>query len=156
MKVILLQDVEDVGKKYEVKEVKDGHARNFLIPKRMAKAATKKALEWLDSQKEVIEKEIEEGLKLTQELASKLDGLEVPFAMKVGDEGQLFESINAVKVVEQLAKMGFEVKKSQVGLKDPIKELGDFPIKISLDHNLEADITLLVTEESAGETEEKI
>ncbi|MBX4200779.1 50S ribosomal protein L9 [Candidatus Parcubacteria bacterium] len=156
MKVILLQDVEDVGKKYEVKEVKDGYARNFLVPKRLAKAATKKALEWLESQKEVIEKEIEEGLAKTQELASRLDGLEVQFAMKVGDEGQLFESVNAAKVAEQLVKMGYEVKKSEVTLKDPIKELGEFPVKINLDHNLEAEITVVVSPGEAEAAEEKI
>jgi large subunit ribosomal protein L9 len=156
MKVILLQDVEDVGKKYDIKEVKDGHARNFLIPQKLAKAATPKALEWLESQKEVIEKEVEEGLKRAQELASKLDGLEVIFSMKVGDSGELFESINAAKVVEQLHKMGYEVKKSEVVLKDPIKEVGEFPVKMALDHNLEAEITVVITPEEGDEPEEKI
>ncbi len=156
MKVILLQDVEDVGKKYEVKEVKDGHARNFLIPKKMAKAATKKALEWLESQREVIEKELEEGLKLTQELASRLDGLEVPFPVKIGDSGELFESVTAAKIADQLVKMGYEVKKSEVTLKDPIKEVGEFPVKINLDHNLEAEITVVITGEEGEVAEEKI
>ena len=63
MKVILLQDVEGLGKKYEVKEVKEGHARNLLLPEKLAKPATKEALKWLADQKEVIEKEAEEDLK---------------------------------------------------------------------------------------------
>jgi large subunit ribosomal protein L9 len=71
MKVILLQDIEGLGKKYEVKEVKSGHARNFLLPEKKARAATKQALKWLADQKEVIEKEIEEDLKKTQELGDK-------------------------------------------------------------------------------------
>lgn len=152
MKVILLQDVESLGKKYEVKEVKDGHARNFLLPNKLAKAATKQALKWLADQKEVIEKEAEEDLKKAQELASKLDGLELNIVVKVGDEGQLFESINSQKIAERLKEMGFEVKKSQIKLEDPIKELGEFPISINLDHNLEIEIKVIIT---AEKTEEK-
>jgi large subunit ribosomal protein L9 len=154
MKVILLQDIDGLGKKYEVKEVKNGHARNLLIPKKMVRAATKQALKWLADQKEVIGKEVEEDLKKAQALASELDGLEVAIAVKVGDEGQLFESINAQKIVEKLKEMGHEVKKSQVKLESPIKELGDFPVSINLDHNLEAGIKVMVTAAS-GEKSEK-
>jgi len=153
MKVILLQDVEGLGKKYEIKEVKNGHARNLLLPEKQARAATKEALKWLADQKGVIEKEVEEDLKKAQELASQLDGLEVTIGVKVGDEGQLFESINSQKIVEKLKEMGFEVKKSQVKLANPIKETGEFPISISLDHNLEAEIKVVI---SGEKSEEKI
>lgn len=153
MKVILLQNVEDVGKKYEVKEVKDGFARNFLIPQDLAKPATKQALKWLDSQKEVIEKEVEEELKKAQELASNLDDLEVIITLKVGDEGQLFESINAQKIAEKLKEMGFDVKKSQIDLKEAIKQTGEFKVKINLEHNLEAEINLTISAD--GETKDE-
>jgi len=144
MKVILLQDVDGLGKKYEVKEVKSGYARNFLLPGNLVKPADKEALKWLSDQKEVIEKEAEEGLKKAQELASKIDGLELSIAVKVGDEGQLFESINSQKIVEKLKEMGLEVKKSQIKLESPIKELGEYSINISLDHNLEAEVKVMV------------
>ncbi len=147
MKVILIQNVENVGKKYEIKEVKDGYARNFLIPQNLAKVATKPNLKWLEGQREVMEKEIEEDLKKEQEVASKLDGMEVAIGLKVGSEGQLFESVNNVKIAERLKEMGFTIKKSQVQLEEPIKQVGEFPIKITLDHNLESEIRLLVTEE---------
>ncbi|MEK7562506.1 MAG: 50S ribosomal protein L9 [Patescibacteria group bacterium] len=147
MKVILLQDVDGLGKKYEVKEVKNGHARNFLLPQKLVRAATKQALKWLEDQKEIISREAEEDLKRAQELASKLDGSEVAINVKVGEEGQLFESINSQKIVEKLKEMGFEVKKFQIKLSEPIKELGEFPIKISLDHNLEVEISLIITGE---------
>jgi len=155
MKVILLQDVEGLGKKYEVKDVKDGHARNFLIPEKKAQAATKQALKWLADQKEVIEKEAEEDLKKAQALASELDGLELNISVKVGDEGQLFESINSQKIVEKLKEMNFEVKKSQVKLEEPIKDLGDFPVSIHLDHNLEAEIKVMVSAEKTEKEEEE-
>lgn len=145
MKVILLQDVEGLGKKYEVKEVKSGHARNFLLPEKLAKAATKQALKWLAEQKEVIEKQAEEDLKKAQEVASKLDGSELTIMVKVGPEGQLFESINSQKIVEKLKEMGFEIKKSQVKLENPIKDTGEFPVSINLDHNLEVEIKVIVT-----------
>lgn len=155
MKIILLQDVESLGKKYEVKEVKDGYARNFLLPDKMAKAATKQALKWLADQKEVIEKEAEEDLKKAQGLASQLDGLEVGIAVKVGDEGQLFESINSQKIVEKLKEMGFEVKKSQIKLADLIKEVGEFPVSVSLAHNLEAEIKVIISSEKTKEKTEE-
>ena len=151
MKVILLQDIEDLGKKYEVKEVKNGHARNFLLPKKMARAATKEALKWLADQKDVIDQKAEEDLKKSQELASGLDGLELNIEVKVGDEGQLFESINSQKIVEKLKEMGFEIKKSQVKLENPIKELGEFPISIALDHNLEPEIKVIIAAGNAAD-----
>lgn len=149
MKVILLQDVENVGKKYQIKEVRDGHARNFLIAKNLAKAATKQSLKWLEGQKETMEKEVEEDLKKAQQLASDLDGVEVAVVVKVGEKDELFESINSQKISEQLKIMGFDVKKSQINLTTPIKELGEFPVKVNLDHNLETEIRVLVSPQKA-------
>lgn len=155
MKIILLQDVETLGKKYEVKDVKDGYARNFLLPQKLARAATKQALKWLTDQKEIIEKEAEEDLKKAQELASKLDGLELNISVKVGDEGQLFESINSQKISEKIKELGFEVKKSHIKLAEPIKELGEFPVQINLEHNLETEIKVIVSADDSLKKEEE-
>ena len=147
MRVILLQDVERVGKKFEVKEAADGYARNFLFARNLAKRATPEALKWLEMQKELISTKAEEELKNVQDLASSLDDLEVPVAVKVGEEGQLFESINAQKIAERLKEMGHEVKKGQIKLENPLRETGEFLVKIALEHNLEAEIRVIVTEE---------
>ena len=147
MRVILLQDIDKVGKKYEVKEVTNGYARNFLIPNGMVKLATKQALIWLETQKEIEKKRIEKELKKNQELATAIDKQEVVIAVKVGEEEQLFESITAQKISGKLKELGFEVKKSQIEIKEPIKELGEFPIKIKFEHNLEAEIRVIVTKE---------
>lgn len=147
MRVILLQDVENVGKKYEIKELKDGYVRNFLIPNGLAKPATKEALAWLETQKEIEAKKAEEELKTVQDFVSGFDGLEVTMPVKIGEEGQLFESITAQKISEKLKELGFDIKKNQVDLIDPIKELGEYPIKIKFEHNLEAEIRLIITEE---------
>lgn len=144
----MLQDVENVGKKFEVKEVADGHARNFLIPQGLVKSATPEALEWIRMQKEIEAQKAEEELKTIQDLASSLDDLEVTMKVKVGEEGQLFESVNAQGIAERLKEMGFNVKKNQIHLEEPLKELGEFPVKITLEHNLEAEVRVIVVEES--------
>ena len=147
MKVVLLQDIENLGKKYEIKNVKDGYARNFLIPNNLAKIADENILKWAELQKEIQEKKAEEGLKETQKLASQIDGLEVLISVKVGEKEQLFEKITAQKIAEKIKEMGFDIKKSQINLLQPIEEAGEFPLKIKLDHNLEPEITVIVVEE---------
>ena len=147
MRVILLQDIENIGNKYDVKEIKDGYARNFLIPKKMVKLATDKNLKWLEIQKEIQAKKSEQGLEKAQGTATKLDGLEIIIPVKIGEENQLFESINAQKIAEKIKELGFEVKKTQIDLEEPIKEAGEFSLKIKLEHNLEAEIRVIITEE---------
>lgn len=147
MKVVLLQDIENLGKKYEIKNVKDGYARNFLIPNNLAKIADENILKWVELQKEIQEKKAEEGLKEAQKLASQIDGLEVLISVKVGEKEQLFEKITAQKIAEKMKEMGFDIKKSQINLLEPIEEAGEFPLKIRLDHNLEPEITVIVVEE---------
>jgi len=149
MRIILLEDIENLGKKYEVKDVKDGYARNFLIPKGLAKLATEKAIKWAEEQKELEEKKAEEELKRIQELASSVDGQEVVISAKAGEEGQLFKKINSQDISEKLAELGFEVKKEQIMLEKPISELGEFAVKIRFAHNLEAEIRVVVTEEKS-------
>ncbi len=147
MLVILLQDLPKVGNKYDIKEVADGYARNFLIPKNLAKEATEQALKWVALQKEIALKRVEEDLKGIQTRASDIDGVEITLPVKVGDEGQLFESIGQQKIAEKLKEAGFDVKKNQIMLEIPLKELGEFPIKLKFDHNLEAEIKVIITEE---------
>ena len=120
MKVILLQDVDKIGKKHEIKEVSDGHARNFLIPKGLVKPASKENLKWLESQKETIREKEEDDLKKIQQVASSLEGQEVIISVKIGDEKQMFEAITSQKVLDKLKEMGFEVKKTQLLLEEPI------------------------------------
>lgn len=146
MKVILLKDIENLGKKYEIKEVKSGFARNFLFPKNLAKQVTKEALKWLEVQKELAAQKAEEELKKIQDFVSQVDGLEVVFKVKIGEKGELFESITSQKISEKLKEMGFEIKKTQIELKEPLKELGEFPVKIHFEHNLEAEIKIIITE----------
>ncbi len=147
MQVILLQDIEKLGKKYEIIKVTNGYARNFLIPKGLAKPANKENLKWLENEKKRIAKKAEEELIKTQEVASAIDGQEITIAVKIGKEGQLFEKITAQKIFEKLKELGFQIKKNQIVLSEPIKVLGEFPVKIKFEHNLEAEIKIIVVEE---------
>lgn len=144
MKVILLQNIDNLGKKYEVKKVKAGYAKNFLIPKGLAKEATKENLEWLKIQKEKESEKAEKELKEFQALASKLDGQEITFNLRIGEDNKLFGSVNTLKICQELEDLGFKIKKSQIELASPIKELGEFPLKIKLPHGLEAEIRVIV------------
>lgn len=156
MRVILLKDIENLGKKYDVKLVKPGFGRNYLIPKKLVKLATKENLEWLEKQKQMDLGKVEQELKQFQALASKIDGQELNFAVKVGESGEIFGSINAQKIIKELEDLGFKIKKDQIELAEPIKEIGEFPIKIHFPHGLEARIQVIVTEEpKQEETEEE-
>ena len=147
MKVILLKDVEKIGRKYEVKIVKAGYARNFLIPQGLAKIADEKTLAWVEKQREVAEKKAEEELEKVGSLASKMDELEVEIPVKLGEKEQLFEKVTAQKIAAHLKELGYEIKKSQIELAQEITELGEFEVKIKFEHNLETQIKVIVVEE---------
>ncbi|MBU3918827.1 50S ribosomal protein L9 [Patescibacteria group bacterium] len=155
MKVILLKDIENIGRKNQVKNVKDGYVRNFLIPKGLAKIADKKSLLGLENMKEQQAIGAEEELKKAQSLASKLDGQEIEFIVKIGKKDQLFEAVSRAKIAEKLKELDFDIKKEQIALDKPIKQLGEFPIKIELEHHLEASITLIIESEPDTEKKEK-
>jgi len=147
MKIILLQDIENVGKKGDIKNVADGYARNFLFPRNLAKVATEEAIVELEKEKELEAQKAEEELKKTQELVSKIDGLEFEVIEKIDESGKLYGSINEVRIAKVLKEKGFDIKKKQIKIPQPIKELGEFPVTLLFDHGLEAEIKLIVMEE---------
>jgi large subunit ribosomal protein L9 len=155
MKVILLQDIEKLGKKHEVKEVADGYARNFLLPNNLVKLATRKAMEEIEAQKELMSKEAEGELKVIQEIISRIDGQEVEVAVKAKEDGKIFGSITPPKIIQALKKKGFNIKKDQIKIKEAIKKLGEYPIMVTFDHNLEAEIKVMVVEEKKKEDSKK-
>lgn len=147
MKVILLKDVEKLGKKGEVKNVADGYARNFLIPNKMAVLASKSTLIKLEEENKIAAEKAEEELKLYQEIASQIDGLELEIPAKVVEEGKLFGKITAAKIAKALEEKSFAIKKEQIKLEEPIKEIGEYEAAVEFPHNLETKIKIIVTEE---------
>lgn len=148
MKVILLKDVSGVGKAGDVKEVNDGYARNFLLPNVLAKIATPQVVREAEKQKEAKVKKAEVELKGAQELAGKLEGVEIKLSAKAGDGNQIFGSINAQKIAEALNKKGHKVEKSRIKLFSPIKTLGEHDVTVEFGHGLEAKIKVIVEKES--------
>jgi len=147
MKIILLKDVEKLGKKGEVKSVADGYARNFLIPNKLAALATKSELAKLEEQKKIEAEKAEEELKFYQEIANQIDGLELEILVKVSEEGKLFGAVTASQIAEKLKEKNFEIKKEQIKLEEPIKEIGEHEATIEFPHNLETKIKVIIVED---------
>jgi len=147
MKIILLKDVEKLGKKGEVKNVADGYARNFLIPNKLAALATKSELAKLEKQKKIETEKAEEELKLYQKIASQIDGLEIEILVKVSEEDKLFGAVTTSQIAEKLKEKNFEIKKEQIKLEEPIKEIGEYEVTVEFPHNLETKIKVIIIEE---------
>ena len=148
MKVVLLQDVRKIGRIHEIKEVADGYAINFLLPKNLAKKATKETVEWALGQQKINEDKAKASLEKIAKISSQTDGLELEILAKIGDKGQLFEKINSAKIALRLQEMGYDIKKNQVVLEGDIKEIGEYEAKIIFEHNLESQIKIIVVEVS--------
>ena len=148
MKVILLKDVEGLGKKGEIKTAADGHARNFLIPRKLAIIATIKAVKELEKEKESEAQKAEQELQHVEETVSQIDGLEIEVPVKVDETGKLYGSINDQKISQLFKERGWEIKKNQIKILQSIKEIGEYPITIVFDHGLEAEIKLIIIDES--------
>jgi large subunit ribosomal protein L9 len=146
MKVILMQDVKTLGKKGDIKEVSEGYARNFLIPKKMARMADESAVKNVMAEKE---KEAEEAAKTAEKLramAGALKGKEFVIKSK-GRSGKLFGSIGVKDVAGELASNNFAVDEKMIILASPIKKTGEYPIKIKFGENIFAQINLKIEEE---------
>jgi large subunit ribosomal protein L9 len=147
MKVILIKDVKNFGKKNEIKEVSDGYGRNFLIKQNLAKLATNSEIEIVGKRKKKEELNVVEEVKKEKELIKKIEGLEVEIFVKVGEKEQLFESVSSQKVSEKIKEKGFDVSKEQVVIEHPIKELGEHSVVVKLKHGEEAKVKIKVIKE---------
>ena len=144
MKVILLRDIKKLGKKFEVKEVSPGYARNLLIPNGYAILADKQSLKRLESQKNIEMKKTEERQRENEKMIKELEGKEIKIDTKIGDKGQLFETINEQKIADKLKEMGFVVEKSNIEINEPIKCQGEYLVRLKLDNNLEGKIKIII------------
>lgn len=149
MQVILMEKVANLGGLGDVVKVKDGYARNFLIPNGKAKRATESNLKVFETRRAELEKVQAEQLAQAQERGAKLEGLMVQIAQKAGVDGRLFGSVTNYDIVEALQKQGFEVERSQVRMPDgPIKQVGDTSVTIALHSDVIASITVSVLGET--------
>jgi len=148
MQIILLEKVANVGDLGEVVKVKDGFARNYLIPHGKAKRATPENVKLLEEKRSELEKAAADKLATAQATATKLEGLTVQVTQKAGVDGRLFGSVTNVDIVEALKAHGIAVEKSAIRMPSgPLKQVGDHPLKIAL----HADVVVTVTVSVLGE-----
>ena len=145
MQIILMEKVVNLGQLGDVVKVKDGYARNFLIPQRKAKRATDSNLKEFEVRRVELEKQQVAHLAEAQERAQKLEGFMVQITQKAGPDGKLFGSVNNVDIVDALKAQGFEVSKSEVRMpQGAIKQIGDHLITLALHTDITTNITVSV------------
>ena len=150
MQVILLDKVVNLGNLGDVVKVKDGYARNFLIPNKKARRATDAAIAEFEVRRADLEKAAAERLSAAQAQGEKLNGLTVQISQKAGVDGRLFGSVTNADIAEALTKQGFPVEKAQVRLpQGPLKTVGDHPVTVSLHTDVLTDVTVSVLGEHA-------
>ncbi len=150
MQVILMDKVVNLGNLGDVVRVKDGYARNFLIPQRIARRATSAAIAEFEAKRAELEKAAAEKLAAAQAQGEKLNGLTVQISQKAGVDGRLFGSVTNFDIAEALTKQGFAVEKAQVRLpQGPLKTVGDHPVSVALHTDVVVEIVVAVLGEQA-------
>jgi large subunit ribosomal protein L9 len=150
MQVILLEKVVNVGNLGDVVKVKDGYARNFLIPQKMARRATQAAVAEFEVKRAELEKAAAEKLAAAQAQGEKLNGMTVTIGQKAGVDGRLFGSVTNFDIAEALTKQGFAVEKAQVRMPTgPLKTTGEHPVSVALHTDVVVEITIAVVGEAA-------
>lgn len=147
MEVILREDVEKLGHRGQVVKVASGYARNFLLPKRLAVAAT-------DSNKKIVEQERQAALRReakesadAAELGKLVETVTITIAQKAGENDQLFGSVTSKDIAEALEKQNYQIDRRKIQLADPIKTLGEFKVPIRLHRDVTVDVTVNVVRE---------
>jgi large subunit ribosomal protein L9 len=147
MEIILREDVERLGSRGQVVKVADGYARNFLLPKRLAVAAT-------DSNRKIVEQERQAHLRReakqkgeAEDLSKLLSGVTVIIAQKAGENDQLFGSVTSKDVAEALAQKNYTIDRRKIQLDEPIKQIGEYKIAVRLHRDVTAEVTVQVVKE---------
>ena len=145
MKVILLQDVKDIGKRDDIVNVSDGYARNFLFPRKVAMEATDGAVKVVERKREAERRKEAEARAAAEEVAAKLKNKVVTLKVKCGDKGRLYGSATAQEVADAIkAEYGVDVDKRKVEIKEAVRQLGDYEVNVRLYPNVSSKMILRV------------
>ena len=144
MEVILRQSVENLGNPGDVVKVKNGYARNYLLPRGLAFEATAGNLKRIQQEKERLEAAESQRRSTAQDLATKLEQVSLTFSARVGEEGKLFGSVTASDIAQQLEAQGFDVEKRQIDLHEPIRALGVYRVPVRLHADVKPEIRVWV------------
>lgn len=147
MKVILLEDVKNLGKKGDLVNISDGHARNYIIPKKLGVEATSKNLNDLKLKKAHEEKVAAENLAAAKQLAATIAEQSVTVAIKVGEGGRAFGSVSSKEIAEAVkTQLGHDIDKKKIVMKEPFKSVGSFTVKLKLHPQVQAELRVKVEE----------
>jgi len=146
MKVYFLKDVPNVGHKGEIKEVKDGYARNYLLPQGLAKIATKQLEEQLKVFKQQEEQKQEEKIQESKRLSEELNKIILEIPLKFKEDGkEAFDSANKKRIIDELKNRGIEIKEDYLDMKKPLKEEGFYEINVNLPGQIKAILKIRIT-----------
>ena len=148
MKVILREDIENLGKAGEVVKVADGYGRNYLIPRRLALLADVRNMKALEHDRMVIENRAKKARKTAESIAASIAGLTLSISARAGEEGKLFGAVTSRDIAEALEAKGTKIDRKAILLQEPIKQLGDYTVKIRIAAEVVPEITVSVV---AGE-----
>jgi large subunit ribosomal protein L9 len=149
MQIILMEKVTNLGQLGDIVNVKSGFARNYLIPQGKAKRATEQAIAEFQSKRAELEKVQSAALAAAQAMAAKLDGLLVQISQKAGSDGKLFGSVTNANIAEALSGQGFAIERAMIRMPNgQLKQVGDYPLTISLHSDVSAHITVSVLGEA--------
>lgn len=148
MKVILLKDIKDLGKTGEIKELADGYARNYLIPRGMAAEATKDKLKEIEEKNLKAQKTKQKEVTSAEDLKGKLDGKSIQINLKTGGGDKLFGAVTSKEVAELIEKqLKIKIDRKKIEIAEPIKHLGEYVIRVKLYPSIQAEIKLIVSAE---------
>jgi len=143
-KVIFIENVENIGKKYEIKKVSDGYARNFLFKRNLAIPATKKNLELREKMLNKIKDEETQKNKKLENLRNKIEQTHFEIKLKTGKKGEIFEKINSQKIADVLKENGFNIQKKDILLEKSIEKIGDYQVEVKIGNGKKAKIKISV------------
>jgi len=147
MNVILLDNVENLGKIGDLVKVKPGYGRNYLLPQGKAALATPENIKQIDARRAELEKAAGEDLAVARTRAAAIEGMEFVIQANSGAEGKLFGSVGPIDIAEAFEKVQVEIQRSEIRMPDgPIQELGEFPVGVHLHPDVNVDITIRVVE----------
>lgn len=155
MRVILKQDVENLGAKGDIVDVAPGFGRNYLIPKRLALEVTSSNMKMIEIERQALKKRLEKERLSFQEFTQKLNQVTLSFRKKAGEKDVIFGSVSSSDIKDALHELGFEVDKKKILLEEPIKRLGNYTVPISIFQEDKAEIKIEVMKEEEEIQEEK-
>jgi large subunit ribosomal protein L9 len=149
MQIILQEDIDKLGHRGDVVEVKPGYARNYLLPQKLALEATPGNMKALERIRTSLAKKTATELDAAQKQASLLNGVSLRFTRKTGENDQLFGSVTSADIAEGLEAQGFKIDKRQVQLPEPLRALGEYPVTIKVFRDITAEVKAHVEKENA-------